>query len=274
MTKNSTPVGSTTNYIGTNTWALWTGDIQLSYPYLYFYDAANSAPVQDRLLFDIFSARFNDNAARGTLPINQTHLAAWSALFGGMVALTNNLAGVFYSTPYSHTYQIINPAGVFDATAPLNQQPQIEQIVNGSLYGINATRANTNLFPTGAFTHLGDILATPALTFQNPFLNRGSKAFSQQQENFGISDELYEWLPQQMMGLVRLGEPRYVLYGYGQALRPAPGGEVLNSGPFFQLITNYQVAAESAVRAVIRVDTSNPKAPRAVVESYNVMPPN
>ena len=77
-----------------------------------------------------------------------------------------------------------------------------------------------------------------------------------------------------MMGLVRLGEPRYVLYCFGQTLRPAPAGDVLSSGNYFKLVTNYQVTAESAVRAVIHVDTTNPKAPRAVVESYNVLPPN
>jgi hypothetical protein len=32
--------------------------------------------------------------------------------------------------------------------------------------------------------------------------------------------------------------------------------------------------AESAVRAVIRVDGANTKTPHAVVESYNVLPPN
>jgi hypothetical protein len=76
-----------------------------------------------------------------------------------------------------------------------------------------------------------------------------------------------------MMGLVRLGEPRFVIYCYGQTLRPAPGGTVL-SGPFFQLITNYQVVAESAVRAVVRVDGANTASPHAVVESWNVLGPN
>jgi hypothetical protein len=40
------------------------------------------------------------------------------------------------------------------------------------------------------------------------------------------------------------------------------------------LVTNYQVVAESAVRAVIRVDGANTSQPHAVVESYNVLPPN
>jgi hypothetical protein len=263
MIKNFVVNGGVANYIGTNTWAQWTGDIQLDY-FGRFYDAANSAPVQDRLLFDLFTTRFNDNAVRGTLPVNQTHLAAWSALFSGLVALSNSAPVVFANTALTYTNQILNPAGV-DA---LNSA--IWKIVNG-FNGINDIRSRTNLFPNQSFMHAGDILATPALTTN--LLNLGSATFKYQQMNYGISDELYEWLPQQMMGLVRLGEPRYVLYCYGQTLRPAPGGEVL-SGPFFQLITNYQVAAESAVRAVVRVDRTNPGKPKAVVETYNVLPPN
>ncbi len=67
---------------GTNTWVAWTSDQNA-------YDAANSAPVQDRLLFDLFTSRPNDNAVRGTLSVNQTNLAAWSAVLSGMVVLTN-----------------------------------------------------------------------------------------------------------------------------------------------------------------------------------------
>ena len=257
-----------TNFVGINTWANWTGDL-LPYstaPYAQFYDAANASPVQDRLLFDIFTTRFNDNAVRGTLPVNQTHLASWSALFAGMVALTNNSPTALFNTVFTNTYRIIDPAGLDAVNSPL------WQLVNGT-NGINAARANTNIFPFQSFTHVGDILATPALTKFSPFLNLGSTQIGYQQMNYGIRDELYEWLPQQMMGLVRLGEPRFVLYCYGQALRPAPGGEVLG-GPFYQLITNYQVVAESAVRAVIRVENANTSKPHAVVESYNVLLPN
>jgi hypothetical protein len=246
--------------IGTNTWANWTGDLQKGYSGRYF-DAVNSAPAGDRLLFDIFTTRFSDNAVRGTLPINQSGLAAWSALFSGMVALSNSAPSANIGSAVTYNNLLINPAGVDLTNSP------VWQILIGT-NGINATRANTNLFTSQVFTHLGDILQTPALTERSPFLNLTSS-----QPQYGISDELYEWLPQQMMGLVRLGETRYVLYVYGQALRPAPGGTVL-SGPFFQLVTNYSVVAESAVRAVIRVDGANTKTPHAVVESYNVLPPN
>jgi hypothetical protein len=80
-----------------------------------------------------------------------------------------------------------------------------------------------------------------------------------------------------MMGLVRCPTtPRYVVYCRGQTLKPAPDGLVTGSS-FFKLCTNYQVAAESIVRAVVRVDkhaTSNGTNYSAVVESYNVLPSN
>ena len=243
-----------------STWSAWTADAA--------YDAANSAPNQDYLLFDIFTARFNDNAVLGTLPVNvgmgrgDGGLAAWSALFSGMTALTNNFPIAQQGMALSYSSQTINPAGVEGAGSPL------WQIVNGPV-GINATRANTNWFPYHAFTRVGSILATPALSVQSPFLNTNAA-----QAAYAINDEMYEWLPQQMMGLVRATEPRYVLYCWGQSLRPAPNGTVLTGGQYFQLVTNYQVVAESAVRAVIRVDGANTAKPHVVVESYNVLPPN
>jgi hypothetical protein len=102
----------------------------------------------------------------------------------------------------------------------------------------------------GTFEHAGDILNVPALGEQSPFLNWSDP---NQRQN-GISDEVYEWLPQQMMGLVRCPTtPRYVVYCRGQTLKPAPNGLVTGSS-FFKLCTNYQVTAESIVRAVVRVD--------------------
>ncbi len=258
---------------GLNTWAHWTGNIQTNY-YGYF-DAVNSAPNQDYLLFDIFTTRYNDNSARGTLPVNvgmgrsDGGLAAWSAVFSGMTALTNTLRFPLASTPLTYANHFISPAGVDVANSAL------WKIVNGT-NGINATRANTNLFPQQVFTHPGQILATPALTVASPFLNAtnysNARSLTGNPFEYGINDEMYEWLPQQMMGLVRGTEQRYVLYCFGQTLKPASNGKVL-SGTFAGLVTNYQVTAESVVRAVIRVDNANTSHPRAVVESYNTLPP-
>jgi hypothetical protein len=242
--------------IGTNTWKLWTGGNQNTY------DAVHTAPEQDRLLFDIFTATPNDNAARGTLSVNQNGLAAWSALLSGVVALTNITDTVetpsLTSTPII-TNTIISPASVDIANSAVGQIHD----------AILATRANTNLFPQGVFEHVGDILRVPALTEQSPFLNRGGNEYL----NYDLSDEVYEWLPQQTMGLLRLGTPRFVLYCYGQALRPAKDGQVL-SGTAFGLVTNYQVVAESATRVVLRVDNTAGKTPQVIVESSNPLPPD
>ena len=93
---------------------------------------------------------------------------------------------------------------------------------------------------------------------------------------------MYEWLPQQAMSLLRVSSvPRYVIYGYGQSLRPAQGATYSGAGSLFGLVTNYQVMAESAVRAVVQV---HPQVTATVngyvtnytttVESYDILPPN
>ena len=258
-------------------WAYWSGDgVFLNTPTYVGPDAALHRPMQDRALLDLFTATVSDNAARGQLSVNQTNLAAWSAVLSGVITLTNLPSG-------SNTWTVIQPAGVYDATLPLFQQPPLAQIVAG----INLTRANTNpaagpVFPNNVFRSLGDILATPQLSMQSPFLNTNTL----QSIGSGLSDEVMERIPQQIMGLLTLSHsPRFVVYSYGQTLQPADRSRVLG-GPFNLLCTNYQITAETATRAVIRVEGSpdsryattpdpygNKYPPRIVVEQYNVLPP-
>jgi hypothetical protein len=240
-------------FFGTNIWAQWTGDKQATFNE--YYDAANTAPIQDRLMFDLFTTSFNDNATRGTLPINVgatngPSLAAWSALFSGVMVLSNNasdptLQAMHVTPPYPappYTYRVISPAGVEGFNSALGQL----------VGGISQSRLNTNRFPRQAFEHVGDILSVPELTVQSPFLN-WSDLNQPLQLRYGISDEMYEWLPQQTMGLLRCSSsPRYVIYCYGQTLKPAPNGIYTGVGPFFGLVTNYQVVSEIATRAVVR----------------------
>jgi hypothetical protein len=138
----------------------------------------------------------------------------------------------------------------------------------GGTNGIYGTRTNfTNPDGVkGAFEHVGYILSVPKLTTQSPFLV-GLNLTN------GISDAMYEWLPQQVMSLLRAGPPRYVIYCYGQALKPAPNS-LVTGGTYFGMCTNYQVVAESAARAVVRVDGAGTSAPRVVVESFNPLPPD
>jgi hypothetical protein len=253
------------NNTGPITWRDWTGNYNA-------FDAANAGPVQDWLLFDLFTTAFNDNATRGTLSVNQSAdrydpvsnptagLAAWSALFSGVVVPPNNP---------TNSYTLINPA------SPAGVNSALGMLVTS----INYTRHNfTNTDGlVGAFEHEGDILATPQLTDQSPFLDPAQTGYN--------NDEMYEWLPQQVMSLLRVGTPRYVIYSYGQALKPAPNGTYLGATPagMFGLVTNYQVVSEIATRAVVRLETARTNVignkitvtpPRAVIESFNILPPD
>jgi hypothetical protein len=138
----------------------------------------------------------------------------------------------------------------------------------------------------GAFEHVGDILRAPALTEQSPFINFADAVNPGDRLKYDISDEVYEWLPQQVMGLLRVSNtPRYVVYCYGQALRPAANSLVTAGGQNFGMCTNYQVVAESAARAVLRVNrivlTNTAVVPNIVitnytttVEGFNTLPPD
>jgi hypothetical protein len=232
------------------------------------YDAADAAPVQDRLLFDFFTTAPNENATRGQLSINQPHIAAWSALLAGMVVPTN-LFGA---------YTILQPAGPAYLNAPGPPfTNMLGYIVQNGLNGINDTRktfVNADGL-TNVFEHVGDILAVHALSDWSPFL-------AGMDGTYGVSDEMYEWLPQQMMSLLRVSAaPRYVIYSYGQTLKPAPNA-IVTGGAFSGMITNYQVVSEVATRAVVQVNTQVTTNSIGVIstnystqiEQFNLLPPD
>jgi hypothetical protein len=325
-----------TNYIGTNVWAQWTGDSSLINSE--YYDAVNTAPVQDRLLFDLFTTALNDNATRGQLSVNVgasdsnnpvAGLAAWSALFSGVEVLSNNAIDAIVegakqpvwslTPPAQHNGSLvnftafpINPAGSLGVNSALGEIVtginQMRANANNSVLIVSSAGTVTDEIPAtftnadglpDTFEHVGDILAVPQLSDLSPFLNwanslRQQNGLTIQQQN-GISDEMYEWLPEQVMSLVHVSDtPRFVIYSYGQTLKPAPNGIYTGNGPFFGMVTNYQVVAEAATRAVVRFDgtrvnnvvltndvngtywqvvpsvTNN----NAVIEQFNVLPAN
>jgi hypothetical protein len=262
------------NY-GTNLWIDRTGNVNP-------FDAANTAPKKDWLLFDVFTTAFNDNATRGQLSVNvaadkldpMAGLAAWSALFSGVMVLYNNASDNTLLQPTfrqgansitTYTDYPISPAGPGTNSA-------LWQLVQG-IYNTRTNFTNPDGVK-GAFEHVGYILSVPQLTQYSPFLNAITNGVGDGvQQQYGISDEMYEWLPQQVMSLLRAGPPRYVIYCYGQALKPAPNS-LVTGGTYFGMCTNYQVVAESAARAVVRVDGAGTSAPRVVVESFNPLPPD
>jgi hypothetical protein len=225
-------------------------------------DAAFSHPINDRYILDLFTTSINDNATRGQLSVNQTNLAAWSAVLSGVNVM-----------PHALTNTFIAPAGVYNPTS----LPPVARIVQG----IQRTQAS---YPGRVFRRLGDVLATPELTVASPFLSTRTNIDV-------LNDAVYERIPQQILGLLKgADEPRFVIYSFGQALKPADRSQVTAAGQYFGLCTNYQVVAEVATRSVVRIEglpqypfPSVPAAPfvpqkpysnlRAVVERFNTLPP-
>jgi hypothetical protein len=212
-----------------------------------FVDSLYSVPTNDWRILDLFTTAINDNATRGQLSVNQTNLAAWSAVLGGV----NVLPDLFTNSTF------IAPAGVYDPANP----PGLARIVQGII------NSRTN-FPNNTYQRMGDILATPQLTVGSPYLSTRTNL---------MNDAVVERIPQQILGLLRTGDqPRFVIYSYGQSLKPAPRSVVPNSlfgNQFVGLCTNYQITAEVATRAVVRIDGA-PTNTHAVIESFNVLPPD
>ena len=253
-------------------------------------------PRRDWELLDIFTTAPHPNATRGRLSINQTNLAAWSAVLSGVLTSETvedpNNAGLNIANTV-----VMNPAAI----SPL--APSIEMIVTN----INQHRTlyNANRFnPYGHFSHLSEVLSAPLLTDDSPFLNVDKNRFDARQPNGvgQIYDADYERIPQQILSLLKVGEPRFVIYGWGQSLKPARLGVQYDgsgridptkplSGPSIdpgtKTVNNYQVTGEVATRSVVRVvfperESNNPldpgyyrpdhRRPRLVVESFNVIP--
>ena len=83
-------------------------------------------------------------------------------------------------------------------------------------------------------------------------------------------DEEVEAIPQQVAGLLKLGQPQFVIYGFGQALKPKD----IYFGPAnFNLCTNYQITGEYVIRTVCHV-VGDPAATslKIQVDSSNILP--
>ena len=248
------------NDVDATAWAKWTGNSNRT-------DATYARPVMDRVLVDVFTTAIDQNTTRGQLNVNQTGLAAWSALLGGVIGLTNSSteADLTATPPAKNLAPFIIPPAGADPAGPTNS-------VLGRIYAaVNRTRASAPY--NGSFKRLGDILAVPELTTASPLLNTNSTSdqFNVQLEK-GINDAVYERLPQMLLGLMRGGDqPTFTIYAYGQTLHPA-NRSIVTSGPYFGLCTNYQITAEFATRTVVQVEGA-PGAPKVVVKSFNILPP-
>jgi hypothetical protein len=236
-----------------------------------FFDAFLTQPTNDWRLVDLFTTALSDNATRGQLSINQPNLAAWSAVLSGVMALTNSVDA---NGNRVLTSQVIQPAGIYNPLDPTTWSPVVQLVKR-----INDVRATNST--RHVFSRLGDILAVPEFTVSSPFLNTNGTATL---PNSALNDAAYERLPQQLLGLLKCDHtPRFVLYTFGQTLKPAPHSIVQN-GTFAGLCTNYQIVAEAATRTVIRFEGVQRSLPgilppaittlHPVIESFNVLTPD
>jgi hypothetical protein len=170
--------------------------------------------------------------------------------------------------------QLIQPAGVYNLLDPTTWSPVVQLVKR-----INDVRATNST--RHVFSRLGDILAVPEFTVSSPFLNTNGTATL---ANSALNDAAYERLPQQILGLLKCDHtPRFVIYAFGQTLKPAPHS-IVPSGPFAGLCTNYQIVAEAATRTVVRLEGVQRSLPgilpppittlHPVIESHNVLSPD
>lgn len=234
----------------TNDWLHWTGN-----PF--------TIPILDHEMFDSFTAVPNENSARGLLSVNQPGLAAWSAVLSGVPVLQ------VWSNDTVLTPMVIPPAGGLGGRRLADGRPASE--LGRIVAGINNHRTN---FSDNVYTKLGQILGAPELTIESPFLRDGQLSSDQIQRT--VTDIALERIPQQIMSLLKVDEqPRFVIYAWGQSLKPSDRS-LVNNPPggrqhLFNVSTNYQITGEFATRTVVRME-GDPERPRAVIESYNVLP--
>jgi hypothetical protein len=201
-----------------------------------------SYPTNDWRILDLFTVALNEESARGLLSINQTNLGPWSALLSGVFALTNNSTG-----------GVIDPA-------------QVPQFVTA----LNARRARED---NGVFHHLGDFLVEPLFTRTSPFVPFAEAPPSNDTNSFNW-DVVLERIPQQVLSLVKLGDPKFVIYSWGQSLKPANNSIVLG-GTYRGMCTNYQITGEMVTRTVCHLSPdSTPSSPKLVIDSFNILPGN
>jgi len=231
-------------------WERWSGHIY----------GRISHPTNDWRLVDLFTVAPHPEATRGLMPVNQTNLAPWSAVLSGITVLSNGLPDEALGT---------NSPLVMDDVQIMPNSAQLILLFDS----INQQRTQ---MPQQRYARISDLLANSVLTVNSPFLNLSSPI----QQQRGVPDAAYECIPQKLLSLLRLDDARYVIYAWGQSLRPAARSiqvQFAPNDPRFQLCTNYVIVGEVATRTVVRIEdistVPNQVRPRAVIESFNILPP-
>ncbi len=215
-----------------------------------------SNPTNDWRIVDVFTVAQHPNSSYGRLSVNQTNVAAWSAVLGGIDVSTIADVGGKPTVVLTN----VQPAHV-------DNNRTIEKLVEA----VNFHR--TTRMTGEVFSSLSEVLGVPELTSKSLFLTAPFVANPPQISDSPLRDKDVEAIPQKILSLIQRGEPRFVIYAFGQSLKPAPQS-ILTGGPYRGLVTNYEVSGEMASRAVVRIEFDNNRRPYTVVESFNFLPPD
>ena len=147
---------------GIATWQAWTGDSDAT-------DAAAMAPVQDWHLASLLASLFNTNNFTLLFRVNNPNPNDWQGLLDGLTALTNDNTGV-------------NPVLISSNSSQ-------------ALVIADAIQSERALQPGQIFRDVGDVLATPQLAEQSPFIN-GTNTND-------LTDAACEIIPSQLLSLLR-----------------------------------------------------------------------
>jgi hypothetical protein len=110
--------------------------------------------------------------------VNEIQSAKWQGILHGITVLSNLTVDPF-EAEYSSTRN-------FATHTIESNSPQAEFIAEA----IQRTRANRRYF-----TRVGDVLSTPELTVNSPFLNQATW----EDVRYGVTDEAYEKIPEQLL---------------------------------------------------------------------------
>ena len=83
-----------------------------------------------------------------------------------------------------------------------------------------------------------------------------------------------EWIPQQVLSLLKEDEPRVTVYAFGQALKPAERSIVTRPGRYYGMCTNYSIVGEVFTKTTYKLEEQwegTNQVYRAVVEDYQVL---
>jgi len=163
--------------VGLTTWQWWTGDFNAT-------DAALMSPASDWRLAALLTELFNTNDATQLASVNSP-TTGWSNILDGLTVQTNT-----------------TPAPYFNVTPQLDPVTMTGNSPQAAFIASALAQAKAGQL-TQQFISVGDILSAPELSQSSPWLNRNDAVYSNDEVDYGISDEAYEAIPAQLLARLR-----------------------------------------------------------------------